>query len=194
MTALRQEGQPAGGRRTVTQPGDPLLPRRVFTWAETGRDLRLRLAPGAELLAELARCLSARGIKSAALQILSGSFDQVSYFTGMVDETGARVATYGVARQLAGPVLLLGANAIFGLGEGGVPLVHCHAVMVDADGRVHGGHLPLEGCILGEAGAVVMAAPLEGAGFAVSYDSETNYDLFHPSGPGPAAKLEESSS
>ncbi|WP_282610571.1 PPC domain-containing DNA-binding protein [Pelagibius sp. Alg239-R121] len=180
MTELSQSIEGKASRRRVTQPGAPLSPRRLCVWAETGQELRLILPEGADLLKDLAAALSARGIKSAAIQMLSGSFGRVSYFTGMIDATGARVATYGAPRELSGPVMLLGANAVFGRSEAGEPLVHCHAVMVDTEGRVHGGHLPLEGCILGTEGAVIMIAPLEGAGFEVSYDSETNYSLFHP--------------
>lgn len=179
MTIL-QQNEAGQGRRLVEQPGAPLLPRRLCEWAEAGTELRLTLGEGADLLPELAKVLSGQDIKSAALQVISGHFDKVSYFTGMIDESGARVATYGAPRALEGPVLLLGANAIFGIGEAGAPLVHCHAVMVDRDGRVHGGHLPLEGCILGSKGAVVIATPLREAGFEVAYDSETNYSLFHP--------------
>lgn len=177
---IPQQSDTWKGRRLIEQPGTPLLPRRMCEWAEAGTELRLSLGEGADLLPELAKVLSGQDIKSAALQIISGHFDKVSYFTGMIDKSGARVATYGAPRVLEGPVLLLGANAIFGLGEAGVPLVHCHAVMVDAKGRVHGGHLPLEGCILGSGGAVVIVAPLRNAGFEVAYDSETNYSLFHP--------------
>ncbi|TQV81930.1 PCC domain-containing protein [Denitrobaculum tricleocarpae] len=180
MTRFATEGGGQNGRRRIEQPGAPLSPRRICVRTETGPELRLELDAGMDLLPELATVLSTQGVRSAALQALSGHFDKVSYFTGMADETGARVATYGAARVLQGPVLLLGANAIFGIGEEGVPLVHCHAVLADAQGRVHGGHLPLEGCILGSQGAVIMATPLEDAGFEVAFDSETNYSLFHP--------------
>lgn len=167
-------------RRQVQQPGAPLSPRRACVLTPGGPELRVTLAPGADLLPELATALRERGVKSAALQALSGHLDRASYFTGMVDPTGERVATYGAPRPLQGPILLLGANAIFGSGEDGAPLVHCHAVMADAEGRVHGGHLPLEGCILGSGGSVFLASPLKEAGFRVAYDSETNYSLFHP--------------
>ncbi len=187
MTQTSQESGGAGERRRIEQPGAPLTPRRICVWAETKSEMRLTLAQGADLLPALAEALSVSGVKSAALQILSGSFDRVSYFTGKIDETGARVATYGAPRDLPGPVLLLGANAIFGIGETGAPLVHCHAVMADAQGRVHGGHLPLEGCILGTEAAVALATPLSGAGFEVAYDSETNYSLFHPLAHSPEA-------
>ncbi len=167
-------------RRQIEQPGSVLSPRRICLWAETGPQFRIELPEGSDLLSDLAQILSGQEIESAALQILSGGFRKVSYFTGMVDPSGARVATYGAARELDGPVTLLGANAIFGRGEAGEALVHCHAVMVDREGRIHGGHLPPVGCVLNARGAVVMTSPLEGAGFQVSFDSETNYSLFQP--------------
>lgn len=167
-------------RRQVEQPGPVLSPRRICLWAESGPQLRIELQEGSDLLADLAQTLSEQGMDSAALQILSGGFHKVSYFTGMIDPSGARVATYGAARELDGPITLLGANAVFGRGEAGEALVHCHAVMVDRAGGVHGGHLPPTGCILDAQGAVAMISPLQGAGFQVSFDSETNYSLFQP--------------
>ena len=81
---------------------------------------------------------------------------------------------------LDGPVTLIGANGILGPGPDGETLLHCHAVVVDATGRLHGGHLPPGDVLLGESGAVAMATPLRGAAFAAVYDSETNYPLFQP--------------
>lgn len=182
MSAPGSERESREGRRQIQQPGAPLSPRRACVLTPSGPELRVTLGAGADLLPELAKILQDRGVRSAALQALSGHLDRASYFTGMIDPTGARVATYGAPRPLQGPILLLGANAIFGRGEDGAPLVHCHAVMADAEGQVHGGHLPLEGCILGSEGAVFLATSLTEAGFQVAYDSETNYSLFHPIG------------
>ena len=104
----------------------------------------------------------------------------MAYLTGAEDPSGARVATYGPPTWLEGPVTLLGANGILGPGPDGDTLLHCHAVVVDARGRLHGGHLPPGDVLLGAGGAVALATPLREAAFAASYDSETNYPLFQP--------------
>jgi hypothetical protein len=53
-------------------------------------------------------------------------------------------------------------------------------VVVDAAGRLHGGHLPPGDVLLASGGAVALATPLREAAFAAAYDSETNYPLFQP--------------
>ncbi len=166
--------------KTLAQPGEALYPRRLSVSAGSGGDWRVSLPAGSDLLNGLAAALSARGIWHAAVSIISGSFAQVSYLTGQPDRSGERVATYGEPTHLAGPVLLLGANAILGVNPQDQPLIHCHAVMVDRDGRLHGGHLPPGAALLDDRGAVALVFALTDGGFKVAYDSETNYPIFHP--------------
>ena len=166
--------------RTLTQPGPPLQPRRLIAWAEAGGEFRVTLAEGDDLLNGLRATLAAASVSQAAVTVSSAVFSQFSYLTGQEDASGARVATYGAPTHLEGPVQLIGANAILGSDAEGKALVHCHAVVVDRAGTVHGGHLPPGACILGAGGAVAWAAALKGSGFGVAYDSETNYPLFGP--------------
>ncbi len=166
--------------RTLAQPGEALNPRRLAVSAESGADWRVRLPAGADLLNGLVAALSAQGVRQAAVSILGGCFAQVAYLTGQPDRSGERVATYGEPTHLAGPVMLLGANAILGMNPKDEPLIHCHAVLVDRDGRLHGGHLPPGAALLGGDGAVALVSTLTDGGFKVAYDSETNYPLFHP--------------
>ena len=83
--------------------------------------------------------------------------------------------------RLSGPITLLSGNAIVGLDAEGAPLVHAHAVMADAEGRVHGGHLPPGECPVGAEGARALAVLHGPVLFAVREDPETNYAIFHPS-------------
>ncbi len=53
-------------------------------------------------------------------------------------------------------------------------------MVVDSEGRIHGGHLPPELCVVGEDGLTVHVLGLAKGGFAVAYDAETNYAIFHP--------------
>jgi predicted DNA-binding protein with PD1-like motif len=166
--------------RTLTQPGAPLQPRRLLEWAAPATDLRLCLAGGQDLLRGLVAALAERGLRHAAVQVIAAEIARMAYLTGAEDPSGARVATYGPPTWLDGPVTLIGANGILGPGPDGDSLLHCHAVVVDAAGRLHGGHLPPGDVLLGDGGAVALATPLREAAFAAAYDSETNYPLFQP--------------
>lgn len=166
--------------RTLTQPGAPLQPRRLLEWAAPAVDLRVRLAGDQDLLHGLVAALADRGVRHAAVQVVAAEIAQMAYLTGAEDPSGARVATYGPPTRLHGPVTLIGASGILGPGPDGDSLLHCHAVVVDAQGRLHGGHLPPGEVRLGATGAVALVTPLRRAAFAVAYDSETNYPLFQP--------------
>lgn len=166
--------------RTLTQPGAPLQPRRLLEWAAPAADLRVTLGGRQDLLRGLVAALAGKAVTHAAVQVLAADIARMAYLTGAEDKSGQRVATYGPPTWLDGPVTLIGANGILGPGPDGETLLHCHAVAVDADGRLHGGHLPPGDVLLGEGGAVALATPLRAAAFAAVYDSETNYPLFQP--------------
>lgn len=166
--------------RTLQQPGAALEPRRLVARGEVGEELRVVLREGSDLLTGLAEVLAARGIADAAVQLTGGGFSSLQYLTGQPDASGRRIATYGPPTALEGPVMLVGGNAILGRDAAGRPLLHCHAVVVDREGRVHGGHLPAGVCIAGPEGVVCHVAALTGVGFRVGEDSETNYSIFHP--------------
>lgn len=166
--------------RTLVQPGAALQPRRLLEWAAPVSDLRVTLAGGQDLLQGLIAALAERDIAHAAVQVVRAGIARMAYLTGAEDPSGERVATYGAPTRLEGSITLLGANGILGPGPDGDSLLHCHAVVVDAEGRLHGGHLPPGDCLLGGGGAVALVTPLREAAFAASYDSETNYPLFQP--------------
>ena len=166
--------------RTLVQPGAPLQPRRILEWAAEAPDLRVTLTGGQDLLRGLVAALAARGIAHAAVQVIFAEVARMAYLTGAEDPSGQRVATYGAPTWIEGPVTLLGANGILGPGPEGDTLLHCHAVVVDSEGRLHGGHLPPGDVLLGAGGAGAVATPLREAAFVASYDSETNYPLFQP--------------
>jgi len=166
--------------RTVKQPGRPARPRLLSVTAGNGGELRLVLPEGADLLHGLAGALGRAGVRSAAVALIGGSFSRMAYLTGQPCDDGSRVATYGAPTPLEGPVTLLSGSAFLGLDETGKPIVHCHAVLVDNKGKVHGGHLPPGACRVGAGGIVAHAAAFAGAALAVRYDAETNYPVFHP--------------
>jgi len=49
----------------------------------------------------------------------------------------------------AGAAYLIFGNATLGVCLAGKPLVHCHAVIRDADGRMRGGHILTKSCVIG---------------------------------------------
>ncbi len=166
--------------RTMAQPGPVQEPRILVETAEAGRNLIVDLPAGSDLLNGLRDAVTAEGGVGAAVELLGGSLDRVHYFTGRPDPTGRRLATYGDPTPLVGPVALLSGNAIVGLDAAGAPLVHAHAVMADAEGRVHGGHLPPGECRVGAEGARALVILHDPVVFAVREDPETNYAIFHP--------------
>lgn len=168
--------------RQLKQPGPEQFPRILVSPAEPAGDVIITLAEGDDLLNGLRSAITRMGHRTAGIELLGGTLSALHYFTGMPDPTGQRLATYGDPTPLDGPITLLGGNAILGLDAEGVPMVHCHAVMVDRHGKVHGGHLPPGGCRVGAGGVRALAAIHDGAGFGVKPDVETNYSIFHPVG------------
>lgn len=166
--------------RTMAQPGPVQEPRILVSTGEAARNITVSLGPGTDLLNGIRDAVDAEGGGGAAVELLGGSLSGLHYFTGMPDPTGQRLATYGDPTHLQGPVTLLSGNAIVGTDAEGAPLVHAHAVMVDPEGRVHGGHLPPGGCTVGEGGARALVALHTSIQFAVQDDPETNYSIFHP--------------
>lgn len=166
--------------RTIRQPGRPARPRVLSVTAASGGELRMVVPEGSDLLYGLARALGGAGIASAAVFLTGGRFARMQYLTGQPCRDGKRVATYGAPTTLVGPVTLLSGNAFLGVDETGKAIVHCHAVVVDRDGQVHGGHLPPGACSIGPGGVVALVAVLADAALRVRYDAETNYPIFHP--------------
>lgn len=166
--------------RTVKQPGPPAKPRLLSVAAGNGGEFRLVLREGEDLLNGLAASLGRAGIASAAVALAGGRFSRMQYLTGQPCDDGTRVATYGAPTVLEGPVLLLSGNAFLGLDLEGKPIVHCHAVLVDNKGKVHGGHLPPGVCTVGRGGLIAHVAAFAGVALEVRYDAETNYPVFHP--------------
>ncbi|GAB4175793.1 MAG: hypothetical protein OHK0024_12890 [Thalassobaculales bacterium] len=164
--------------RTLRQPGPALLPRMIAAEARCAGRMRVVLPAGAELFAGAIAALAGR---PAAIALIGGGFAALQYMTGQPDHSGRRVATYGEPTPLAGAITLVSGNAMLGRGADGAPAMHCHAVVVAADGSVHGGHLVPGACPAGRQGLTLVATLLDGAAFAVAEDSETNYALLQPS-------------
>ncbi len=171
--------------RLLDHPGPVAAPRHLIAWGEAGPSYRLRVAEGDDLIGALIRELTRLDVRSAGAVLLGGSVARLSFMTGRpieAGETERRVATHNGPHEIACPARVIGGNAILGADAEGRPLVHCHALFADRDGRVCGGHLLPDGCLAGPEGIALHVAALEGTGFQVAHDAETNFDIFHPGG------------
>tara|TARA_R110002072_G_scaffold49277_36_gene134094 strand:- start:1480 stop:2073 length:594 start_codon:yes stop_codon:yes gene_type:complete len=184
MNTLESSAEPSREsslERPLRQPGEPLEPRRVVLSSAPGREFRVQLGAGQDLLTDLTAALIAKGLRHAAVTLLRGCFSELHFLVGKADDSGQRVATYGDPLALEGPVRLLGGHALLGEDADGAPLLHCHALFLDREGEPCGGHLIANSCRAGKDGLTVLVTELCDAGFKVAYESETNYAIFQPS-------------
>ena len=171
--------------RRVSHPGEEIEPRVLTAvTSEPGRELRLHLPEGMDLLNGLGEVLADQGITTAGVRLGGGSFSKFSYYTGVEDPTGFRVATFSPPNFPPLPVTLAIANVMVGQDEEGKPRSHCHAIFLDGEGNKLGGHLIPGECIIGPGGLVAWATSSGTAGLQASEDPETNFPLLHPTGGG----------
>lgn len=172
--------------REVQHPGSVIEPRILATASTADRELRVFLPPGCDLLDGLAAKMRQLGISTAGVRLAGGDFDAFSFYTGVPDPTGARVATFSAPHAPALPVTLVIANAVIGLDENGQIKSHCHAVFLDGDGKSRGGHLIPGACRIGRGGLVAWVTATGDAQLKVRHDPETNFPIFHPHDGGPS--------
>lgn len=177
---------PAGSRlpqpRAWVHPGPIEAQRITRCIAQQGRHLRIVLPPGVSLFDGLVQPLAALEIHNAAFNILAGEFERLVYCVAPPDPTGRVAAAYTEPNDV-GQSYLLAANATLGSNEAGRPVVHCHAGLRDSDGRLRGGHLLPQACVVGRHGLVAFAVELQGFAVQVGYDPETTLSFFKPTPP-----------
>lgn len=167
----------------LRQPGPALQPRTVGL-PGTARPLAFTLEPGLTLLEAVARPLRAAGFASAVLELAGGGFGPFAYVMPAPSPDASHAAWYSAAQLPAGGARLERGCVTFGE-RAGEPWLHAHATWQEAAGR-RGGHvLPEETRIAAPVAA--RAWGLEGLGFAVAADAETNFPLFGPVAAPPGA-------
>lgn len=160
----------------LRQPGPTLEPRLV-SLSGTARPLAFTLEPGLSLLEAVARPLQAAGFASAVLELAGGGFGPFAYVLPAPAPDATHAAWYSATQAPAGGARLERGCVTFGERTGAAWL-HCHATWQEAAGR-RGGHvLPEETRIATPIAA--RAWGLEGLGFTVAADAETNFSLFGP--------------
>lgn len=164
----------------VEQPGPVQHPRQLVAVSQTSQDYILTLKGEGDFLTHLQETLIANDIHFAGIKILGGMFGDLEYYTGIPDPAGIRIATYGPPTPVNGPLTCLSGNASLGRDANDEPIIHCHAVVADKNGRVIGGHINKGGCAIGPRGVRLQITTHPGVGFEVSHDLETTFDVFHP--------------
>ena len=170
---------PPARPRTLVHPG-PFNPVRIRSMhTAQGRHFRLVLQPGRSLYQSIVEPLWERGVRSASMTLLGGSFSALWYCVAGPDAHQEAVAAYSAPID-AGPSWLVFGNATLGFNAAGEPLVHCHAVFRDANGAIKGGHILTDRLTVGELPLTVLVTTLDGFELRVSHDAETNISLLRP--------------
>lgn len=162
---------------TILQPGPP-QPERIVAVAATGRALSLDLAPGRLLLDAVRDALAEHGFDGGVVELADVALSPFAYVMPALSSTPEHAAYYSETFRPAGVSRVRAGALTVGQRDGG-PFFHGHAIWVEADGRVTGGHILPHETVLAEP-ATVTAFGLSGATFAAVQDPETNFKLFEP--------------
>jgi len=160
--------------RSIEQPG-PVHPERVQCAPANIRAVEVALQPGVTLLDGLADAVRSYGVSSAVFSLQGGSFEPLAYYMPALSDTPEHVAYFSERFEATGEARIDSGSITFGLRQG-QPSLHCHAIWGDPDGRRKSGHLiPAESRVATP--VRLQAWMLDGAGFEVTPDSETNFNL-----------------
>lgn len=175
------------GLRLLVHPG-PVTPERRESLADgAARALRFALPPGTSLHDGIVAALATLGARSAAFTLLGGRFGALKYCIAAPNPQGPQVARYSVPIPSEGGLVLGGGGAL-GLTPDGAPIIHCHAVLADADGRPFGGHLlPQESFADADDPPLLLARAYRHVAIAQRPDPETAMTIFHPRQEAPHA-------
>lgn len=163
--------------RHLRHPGEATSPRIEVVG---GRAIvaTVVLEAGLTLHEAIVRALAPLGIDHAALSFGAMRLDPLVYYLPAIVEGPYLRFWYSDGQKPVGGGELESGHAHLGLRDG-APFVHCHAVWIEADGLVHGGHVvPTESVLAAPVEARVIALP--GASILSELDAETEYTLFHP--------------
>ena len=165
--------------RRIEQPGPALTPRIQAAQGE-GRAFRFTLRPGEALLAGAAAAFAREGFSSGVLRLRGGGFGPFAYVQPSLPVSPRNAAYYSDVFRPAGVARLDQGAMTLGQRDG-LPFFHCHALWTEAAGRLSGGHILPEECVVALP-VEVEAVGLDGAGFVGEDDAETNFRLFQPCG------------
>ena len=160
--------------RSIEQPG-PVHPERIQCALTRLQAVDVQLRQGVSLLDGLADAVREHGVSSAVFSLQGGSFAPLAYYMPALAETSAHVAYFSERFQSAGEAQMNSGSITFGLRDG-QPSLHCHAIWTDASGQQKSGHLIPPDSLVATP-MRLQAWMLEGVGFEVAADAETNFRL-----------------
>jgi len=141
------------------------------------RRARVVLPPG-PLLASATAALAPLGWPSATVQLLGGPLARGVFTCSVLTPGGPPWIDYGPRRDLGACWFVMG-SLTFGPALDGTPALHCHAMLADAEGRTHGGHIVPDATALAAPGLVGWAVSTPAASFRIVRDVST-FNLLHP--------------
>lgn len=173
--------------RTFRHPGPSAYPRVQAAEVGKARELRVEVSAGSNAGAALRRIIDAYGIHSGCARIVGGSARILQYHVVVKADRGERPYTYGAPLIETGEVGALHGSFTIGRDAAGAPALHCHAVFLGTDGRLHGGHVILDRLIVGAAPLLIRMSVFHQGGFVHFVDDETRFTLFGPTAEEAAA-------
>ncbi len=165
--------------RTLRQPG-PVHPRRIESFGVAASVLTFPLRTGLSFLEAATGPLVAAGWRGGTLTFAGGAFEPFRYVMPGPPDNDSHVAYFSAAREPRGTVRIEQANATFGWHDG-EPFLHCHASWTEAAGARRGGHILTAESVVAEP-VTVQCWGFAGIEVTTTFDQETNFTLFEPSG------------
>lgn len=163
--------------RRITHPG-PVHPVRIESFSAARVSGEIHLQAGEVLIAAIGAAMTARGLRSAALDLVGLTLGPMDFVMPTYSTSPEHVAYYSETYHRDGPVAIAAGTATYGARDG-APFLHGHVLWRDADGREMGGHvLPFE-CRIARDCTIRYAGCREIA-MEARPDTETNFTLFGP--------------
>jgi predicted DNA-binding protein with PD1-like motif len=160
--------------RSIDHPG-PVHPHRVQCVPARVRAVDVELPEGVTLLQGLADAVRAQGTSSAVFSLEGLTLEPLAFVMPALSDSPKHVAYFSQRYEASGAARIESGSVTYGLRDG-EPSLHCHATWTEADGRRRSGHLLAAESRL-DRPARIDAWMLDGAGFEVQPDAETNFSL-----------------
>ncbi|SDI89570.1 PPC domain-containing DNA-binding protein [Natribacillus halophilus] len=145
-------------------------------WSTEGTSKRMiavRVLPGSDAVQGLIDACQKHGIKAGGIASMIGSFQNAQFMCIEPDPTSKTGASFTGKMDVEGPVELLSGQGLICDQDGDI-FIHLHAVMVDKNQKVFGGHIERGYCTVLNTLEVII---VEGEDMILSRenDSETGF-------------------
>ncbi|PLR79789.1 hypothetical protein CVD25_22800 [Bacillus canaveralius] len=145
-------------------------------WSAEGKSNRMvaaRILPGTDLISGLIDVCQKHGIKAGGIASMIGSLKTAQYQAIQPDPNSKTGASFTERMTAEGPVELLSGQGLICQREDGM-FIHLHAVMVDKNQKVFGGHIERGYCSVLNTLEVII---VEGEEMLLrrEYDEETGF-------------------